>query len=134
MTQSCRICNCIEPLLVVLACAEAMEHNAVVGKESKSIGENVKRLISDKEYEELTFEHSWLEYPIIEPIATLGFSIAIRDVNEKCGVSTDEIRKLFFEAVDANEKRQFGAAQQKFIDVKSKIADLATELCKKGKG
>lgn len=119
MTESCRICNCI-----------AMEHNAVVGKEAKSIGENVKSLISELEYEELTFSHSWLEYPIIEPIATIGFSIAMRDINEKCNIPTDEIKKLFFEAADDNEKRRFGAAQQKFIEVKSKIAELATGLCK----
>lgn len=134
MSESCRICGCIEPLLVALACAEAMEHNAVVGKESRSIGENVKRLISDEEYDELMFNHNWLEYPIIEPMATLGFAIAMREIREKCDIATDEIHKLFRDATKANEKGQFGAAQQKFIDVKSKVAELATELCGEEKG
>lgn len=102
----------------------------MVGKESKSIGENVKRLISEEAYEDLLFEHNWLEYPLIEPIAGLAFAISMRDIREKCNVATEETRKLFIEAVEANGKKQFGAAQQKFIEVKSKILDLATELCK----
>lgn len=102
----------------------------MVSKEAKSIGENVKRLVSEEEYEDLTFEHSWLEHSITEPIAGLAFAICMRDIREKCGVSTDEVRKLFIEAAEANEKKQFGAAQQKFIEVKSKVFNIATQLCK----
>ena len=130
MSDSCQICNCIEPILIALACAEAMEHNALVGKEIKSIGENIKRLVSSEEYEDLTFEHGWLEYPLTEPLARIAFAVSMRDIREKCNTPTDEVRKMFMEAADANEKKQFGAAQQKFIDVKSKILNLATELCK----
>jgi len=130
MSDNCQICNCIEPILIALACAEAMEHNAVVAKETKTIGENIKRLVSSEEYEDLTFEHGWLEYPITEPLAALAFAISMRDIREKCNTPTDEIREMFTKATKANEKKQFGAAQQKFIDVKSKILSLATELCK----
>lgn len=128
--KPCRICNCIEPLLVSLASAEAMEHNTVVGKEAASIGQDVKRLISEEQYDELLFEHNWLEYPLIEPIATLAFHISMRDVEEKCSIPTSEVRGEFKEATVANDKKQFGAAQQKFIEVKGKILNLATELCK----
>lgn len=133
MSESCRICGCIDALLVALACAEAMEHNAVVSKETASIGVNVKRLISDEEYDELMFNHNWLEHPIIEPIAELAFHLSMGAIEDKCHVvaeTVDGVIKMFDDAREAHNKRRFGTAQQGFIEVKSKVAELATELCK----
>ena len=124
-----KICGCIEPLLVALACAEAMEHNAIVGKECSQIGKEVKRLVSLDDYDELTFEHSWLELPVIEPLAELAFQISLTDVSEKCKLPTAELKKLFAEAVKDNSEKHFGAAQQKFIEVKSQLLKMATGLC-----
>jgi hypothetical protein len=127
----CSLCKCVEPLFVALACAEALEHNAVVGREARSIGRDVQRLISETEYEELTFSHNWLEYPVTEPFAELAFAICVRDMKEKCKIETAEVRKLFDEGVAANEKRNFGLAQEKFITIKTKLLDLAKAICEK---
>ncbi|GAH75811.1 unnamed protein product, partial [marine sediment metagenome] len=97
-----------------------------------------KRLISEGEYEELMYEHQWLETPITEPIAELAFHLSMGAIEDKCGVlskDVDKIISLFDNSLEANKKRQFGAAQQGFIEVKSQVVGLATELCKeKGKG
>ena len=124
------ICGCIEAYTVALACAEAMEHNAVVGKECRYIGESVKRLVSEEEFDELVFEHDWLEQPISEPIAGLAFAIALRDIREKCHADTTEIKQTFQEGVEGNNKSHYGVAQTKFIDVKTKLMNMAVEICK----
>ena len=105
----------------------------MVSKECKSIGENIKRLISEEEYEDLTNEHDWLEHPIIEPIAELAFHLSMGAIEDKCQVAAetvDGIIKMFDNSREAHNKKKFGAAQQGFIEVKSKVAELATELCK----
>lgn len=52
-------------------------------------------------------------------------------MKEKCKIETDEVRKLFDEGVAANEKRNFGLAQEKFSTIKTKLLDLAKEICEK---
>lgn len=130
MAKCCPICNCIDPILIALACAEAAEHNAVVGKECSQIGERVKRLVSSDEYDELVFEHDWLAYPVIEPLAELAFNVCANDISEKCAIPTAEIKKLFNEAIKDNGERRFGSAQQKLIVVKSQLLEMAKNLCK----
>jgi hypothetical protein len=120
-------------VFVALACAEAMEHNAVVSKEEKSIGENIKRLVSDSEYERLVYEHQSLETPITEPIAELAFHLSMGTIEDKCHAPTesvDKLIKMFNDSLEAHKKKKFGAAQQGFIEVKSKLLDIAHDLCK----
>jgi len=128
------VCPCIEPVIVAVACAEAMEHNAIVSKESRSIGINAKRLLSEDEYDEFTFEHGWLEHPITEPMASLGFHIAMREIRDQCGAPKeriDNLKTLYNEAEEQLERKgQFEQARRKFTDIKSEILNIAQDLCK----
>lgn len=136
MARDCKICNCIDGLLVAVAAAEAMEHNAVVSKEVRSIGVSIERLISEGQYEELSLEYDWLETPIKEPFAGLAFHLAMGGIEEKCGVeseSVDSLIELFDEAEKDVEARRFRDAQDKFIGIKTQIMDMAGELCRNQK-
>lgn len=136
MAGDCKICNCIGELLIAVAAAEAMEHNAVVSKKVLSIGVNAKRLLSEDEYDKLSFEHDWLEIPITEPFAGLAFHVAMGGIREKCGVESenvDSLKKLFDEAKKDVDARRFRDAQGKFIGIKTQIMDIAEELCRNQK-
>ena len=133
----CNICNCIDSILIALAASEAMEHNAIVSKEARSIGINTQRLLSKDDYEELSLEHSWLEYPIKEPFAGLAFHIAMDTIKEKCNVAPDRVDFIidtFHEARKNSEKEgKFMEAGDKFIGIKTDIMDIAQDLCKEEK-
>lgn len=104
----------------------------MVSKEARSIGVNTERLLSEEEYDKLSFDHGWLENPIIEPWAGLAFHIAMREIREKCGVESeniDSLKKHFDEAKKDVEARRFREAQDKFIGIKTQILDIAKELC-----
>ncbi len=128
------VCPCIDAIIIATACAEAMEHNTVVSKEARSIGINVKRLLSEDQYDKLTFDHGWLENPIIEPMAGFAFHSFVRDIFDKCGAPKeriDNLQKLFSEAREQSEtKGQFEQARRKFIDIKMEIQSIAQDLCK----
>lgn len=64
----CSLCKCVEPLFVALACAEALEHNAVVSRETRNIGRDVKRLVSESEYEDLTLNMGGLSTRLLNPL------------------------------------------------------------------
>jgi len=133
MTSPCRICNCIDAIIVAIASAEAMEHNAIVSKESKAIGSNIQKLISQDNYEILTLEHDWLESPIKEPFAELAFHLSIRDIESKCQMPEkriDSIIELFDQGTESHNKGEHQKAQTIFIDVKNEVMKLAQNLCK----
>lgn len=117
---------------MALACAEALEHNAITGKMLREVWADIKRTgLTQETLEELEFEHP-LGYPISEPIAEIAIIISLSDIKEKCHIDTEEIHKTAVEGLEANRKSKFGAAQQKFIEVKSKLLDTAKKLCEQG--
>ena len=124
-----KICKCVEPLFLALAAAEALEHNAIVSRESQRIGYDVKHLVSEEDFDELVFEHNWLETSIIEPIAELAIAISLRNIKDECGIETDELRKMTIEGCEATRARKFDMAQQRFVDIKSKLLEIAKKLC-----
>lgn len=128
MTKCSKICDCIEAYTVALACAEALEHNAITGKILREIWADLSREVTPEALEELEFRHP-LTYPISEPIAEMAILICLSDIKDKCRIETEEIRKTVVEGLEANRKSQFGAAQQKFVEAKSKLLDTAKKLC-----
>jgi len=123
-----KICKCVDSLFVALACAEALEHNAITGRMLREVWADLSREVTPEALEELEFRHP-LTYPISEPIAEMAIIISLSDIKDKCGIDTKEIHKTAVEGLEANRKSKFGAAQQKFIEAKSKLLEIAKKLC-----
>lgn len=125
------ICECITEYSLALAASEALEHNAMIGGHFRKIGQMLKEILTEEQYEGLLAEYEWFEAPITEFTAEIYGAAAIRQVGEKCHVDVSEVLENFNKGLEWNRLKEAGTAQLRFMNVKQQLAYLAEKLCGK---
>ena len=120
--------ECVTWLLVGMASAEALEHNAAVGGTLRDVGKTIKEMVSPEEWDEIVSELDWFEKPLIEMTANIGVVGSLSELEKKCDLDVSRARELFSEANEYNKKGIYSGAWPKYIELKQELVSLATKL------
>lgn len=119
--------DCVTWLLVGMAGAEALEHNAAVSGTLQDVGKTIKDMVSPAEWEDIVSELDWFERPITEMTADIAVMGSLNEL-EKCDLDVSKARKLRLEGYEANEKGESSQARFRYVDLKSELVSLAGKL------
>ena len=126
------ICECVDWFLVAITAAEALEHNAGVSDYMGDLHDDLKKILSSKDMEDLEFRHHLLQGYITENFANMGLAGSIGTIKDKCNVDVTKLHSLALEGFDAIKKREPSKAGNRFTQVKLELLRLAGILCEQG--
>lgn len=123
------VCPCVEWLLVAAVAAEALEHNAGVSDYAGTLHDELKKLLTTEQLEDLEFRHHLLQGYVTENMANMALAGSIGSIEGKCNVDVTNLKNLAHEGFDAIKERAPSTAANRFMRVKGELLSLAQEVC-----
>ncbi len=128
------ICKCVDWLLVAVAAAEALEHNATVSDMGETLHSALKDVLTEEQLGDLEFKHPLIRGYLTENMAEMALAGSLGSIRSGCGVDISEVKKWADTGFEAIKKRDPETAAYNFTKLKGELVRLAQSICQNNQG